>query len=404
MLMQSISQRFTLMICVCLVAAGTARGGGYIQTNLISNGAVPAQRIDPNLQDPWGMSFSGGSPMWNSDQASNAPASPPNRNAGPVTTVYSISQGSRPTVTGNVPALTVGNTAAPYITPGPATDFPVVSGGVSAKAAFIFANLDGTISAWRGGLSAPSNQSILQPTATVAGASFTGLAIANLPNGGPVQIYAADQNSTNVIPFNAAWVKGTPFSDPSAGSFPAGYTTFNVQNLLVNGVQTLFVTYANQNTTGGIVDEFKTDGTFIKTLINDTAGVHLSAPWGMAIAPANWGQFSGDLLVGNNNPDGSGNTTINAYNLTTGAFVGTLMLADGSIFSEPDLWALNFGNGGGSGSPDVLFFNAGLASAADGLVGAISIPEPSSAVMGLIAVGLLAGGWQLKQRRRIVQS
>ena len=62
-------------------------------------------------------------------------------------------------------------------------------------------------------------------------------------------------------------------------------------------MQTLFVTYANQSTSGGIVDEFTTNGIFIKTLINDTAGVNLSAPWGLAIAPAGWGQFGGDLLV-----------------------------------------------------------------------------------------------------------
>ncbi len=67
------------------------------------------------------------------------------------------------------------------------------------------------------------------------------------------------------------------------------------------------------------MDEFTTNGTFIKTLINDTAGVHLDAPWGLAIAPAGWGQFGGDLLVGNNNPDADGLTEINAYNLTTGA-------------------------------------------------------------------------------------
>ena len=107
------------------------------------------------------------------------------------------------------------------------------------------------------------------------------------------------------------------FTDPNFSNFPTGYAAFNVQNLSVNGTQTLFVTFANQATSGGIVDEFTTDGTFIKTLINDTAGPHLNSPWGLAIAPAGWGQFGGDLLVGNNNPDPDGLTGINAYNLTT---------------------------------------------------------------------------------------
>jgi hypothetical protein len=76
------------------------------------------------------------------------------------------------------------------------------------------------------------------------------------------------------------------FTASNAASFPADYAVFNVQNLSVNGVQTLFVTFANQSTGGGIVDEFITNSTFIKTLINDTAGVHLDAPWGLAIASA----------------------------------------------------------------------------------------------------------------------
>ena len=94
----------------------------------------------------------------------------------------------------------------------------------------------------------------------------------------------------------------------------------------------LFVTYANQSTGGGIVDEFSTNGTFIKTLIYDPKGFHLDAPWGLAIAPAGWGQFGGDLLVANNNPNSAGLTEINAYNLKTGAFAGTLMLNHTSAF------------------------------------------------------------------------
>ena len=122
------------------------------------------------------------------------------------------------------------------------------------------------------------------------------------------------------------------FTDPNFATFPTGYAAFNVQNLSVNGTQTLFVTYANQSTGGGIVDEFSTNGTFLKTLINDTAGAHLDAPWGLAIAPAGWGKFGGDLLVANNNANAAGLTEINAYNLTTGAFDGTLMLNNGSAF------------------------------------------------------------------------
>ncbi len=239
--------------------------------------------------------------------------------------------------------------------------------------------------------------------ATVAGASFTGLAIGNLPNGGAAQLYAADQNSGNIDVFNSKWTMTGSFTAP--GTLPASYAAFNVQNLNVNGTPTLFVTFANQLTSGGIVDEFKTDGTFIKTLVNDTAGVNLASPWGLAIAPAGWGPFGGDLLVGNNNANSAGLTEINAYDLTTGAWQGTLTLDTGLPFSETELWALSFGNGGSAGSMNTLYFTAGLDNNTNGLIGAISfVPEPSSAVLGLIALGVLAGSWRWKNRRRNARS
>ena len=152
------------------------------------------------------------------------------------------------------------------------------------------------------------------------------------------------------------------------------------------------------------MDEFTTNGTFIKTLISDTAGVHLNAPWGLAIAPAGWGQFGGDLLVGNNNAGPNGLTEINAYNLS-GVWQGTLTLDTGQPFSATELWALSFGNGGSAGSTDTLFFTAGLDNNTNGLLGAISsVPEPSSAVLGLIALGVLTGGWRWKNRRRSARS
>ena len=118
-------------------------------------------------------------------------------------------------------------------------------------------------------------------------------------------------------------------------------------------------------------------------MINDTAGTHLDAPWGLAIAPTGFGQFGGDLLVGNNNANSGGLTEINAYNLTTGAFDGTLTLNTGQPFSETELWALGFGNGGSAGSANTLYFTAGLDGNTNGLIGSLApVPEPSSAVAG----------------------
>jgi hypothetical protein len=94
--------------------------------------------------------------------------------------------------------------------------------------------------------------------------------------------------------------------------------------------------------------------------------------WGLAVAPAGWGQFGGDLLVASNNPNRAGLTEINAYNLKTRAFKGTRMVTPRKLFSVTELWAISFGNGAGAGSTNTLFFTAGLANNTGGLLGAIT--------------------------------
>jgi uncharacterized protein (TIGR03118 family) len=373
---------FALLAPVCL-AAGLARAQ-YTETNLVSNEAGVAPVTDPNLIDPWGLAFSATSPLWVSNQGSGT------------ATVYKLTGASSSAtqltegvanVGGAAPSDANGptgqvSTAAPGITTS-ATDFQV-SGG---KAAFIFDNLDGSISAWRGGLTSSAI------TATVAGASFTGLAIGDT-SGGAAQIYAADQNSDNVDIFNNQWQQVGSLTDPN---LPANFTAFNVQNL--NG--TLFVTYANPNNPlGGVVDEFSTNGTLITQLITDPTGTHLQSPWGIALAPAGWGQFAGDLLIGNNGGDG----TINAYSLA-GVQQGQITLGPDSPFTEQQLWGLTFGNGSSAGSSDILYFSAGYtADATNGLIGAISVPEPCSAVLALLAISKLAGGRRLRNCRRAARS
>lgn len=370
-----------ILASVCLVA-GQARAQ-YVQTNLVANTTGIAPITDPNLTNPWGISFSTTSPLWVSNQVSgtatvyNISVTPP---TGPILTEGIVNEGNAAPSPANGPTGQV-STAAPGITT-VATDFPVTG----SKAAFIFDNLDGSISAWRGGLTS----SVIE--ATVAGASFTGLAIGN-PTPGVSQIYAADQNSNGIDVFNSAWQLQGAMVDPS---LPAGFTAFNVQN--INGV--LFATYANPNNPlGGFVDEFSTSGAFIQRLISDPSGTHLDSPWGVALAPAGWGQFGGDLLIGNNGGDG----TINAYSLT-GVQLGQIQLSNGSLFSEGNLWGLEFGNGGSAGSVNTLDFAAGLESGVDGLVGTISVPEPSSAVLGLLAIGQLAGRRRLRNRRGAASS
>ena len=375
-----------------LLAVGTTRAGDvYVQTNLVTNdqNVVKAQQTDPNLINPWGFSFSTGSPLWVSNQGSGTATVyklTGNTSSKNLLTVGVPNLGNAPPSDANGPTGQV-STGAPGVTT-LATDFPVNNGSGNGKALFIFDNLDGSISAWRGGFS----QAVV--VQSIAGASFTGLAIGNIASGA-AQIYAADQNSGNVFAFNSQFNKVGTLTDPNG--LPSGFNAFNVQNL--NG--TLFITYANPNNPlGGVVDEYTRDGTFIKRLIDDAPGAHLDTPWGLAIAPKGWGQFGGDLLVGNNDGDG----TINAYTLG-GLWQGKLTLKGSQIFSQGELWALTFGNGGGAGSPEVLYFDAGLPGATNGLIGAISsVPEPSSAVLGLIALGVLTGGWRWKNRRRSARS
>jgi uncharacterized protein (TIGR03118 family) len=376
---------FPLLIGLAGMATRVEAGDIYVQSNLVSNISGTAELTDPNLKDPWGISFSTGSPFWVSDQASSVGGSS-------VTSLFSLTPGKVsivpvtfgiPNQGGAAPSDANGptgqvNTSAPGITTS-STDFQVNG----SKAAFIFANMDGSISAWNGGAHATI-------VASVSGASYTGLAIGNDKSGASF-IYAADQNSGKIDIFNSKWVNTGTLSDPNG--LPAGFKSFNVQN--IGGL--LYATFTNQNNPlGGVVDVFKTDGTFVKRLIDDPNGFWLDNPWGLAIAPKSFNQFGGDLLVGNN----GGNGWINAFDPNTGNFLGVLSLAGGQPFSEADLWALTFGNGKSGGQKDTLYFTAGLASNHDGLLGSIAaVPEPASAVLGLISINLLAIGSRWKARR-----
>ncbi len=237
---------------------------------------------DPNLIDPWGFAFSTTSPLWVSNQGSGTATVYKITGTSSSATLLTVgvpNVGAAPPSDANGPTGQV-SPAAPGITTA-ATDFQV-SGG---QAAFIFDNLDCSISAWRGGLT----NSVI--TATVAGASFTGLAIGNTSTGA-AQIYAADQNSGNVDIFNSQWQQVGALTDPS---LPAGFTAFNVQNIN----NTLFVTYANPNEAlGGVVDEFSTNGTLITPLdhrsdrhASSVAVGHCPCPRGMGTIrrrPAHW--------------------------------------------------------------------------------------------------------------------
>jgi uncharacterized protein (TIGR03118 family) len=174
-------------------------------------------------------------------------------------------------------------------------------------------------------------------------------------------------------------------------NLPAGFVPYNVQ--VLNGV--VYVTYFNSATkSDGIVDAFSTSGTFLARV---GTGGSLDQPWGLAIAPTSFGSLAGDLLVGN-----KASGEISVFNLTNDTALGTLNGTNGSPIVIQDLWALTTGNGTSAGSTEQIYFTAGVGGYRDGLLGAIqlsSVPEPSTAVLSLIALGVLTARCGWKKRR-----
>ncbi len=363
-----------------------AAAGPYVQINLVSDMPGLATITDPALVNPWGVSHSATSPFWVSNQGTNT------------TTLYAVTDSTH---VGKVTAVNppTGNVAIPTTANGPqgptgqvnntnTAAFPVGSGGNGGSAHFIFDNLNGTISAWDTGPTA-----FVQ--ATSPGEIYAGLAINTAQN----MIYAAnDAGAGSVDVFNSSFAKVTTpgaFTDPS---LPAGLVPFNVQD--ING--TVYVTYApsgrpaQQHATPGqgMVAEFDENGNFIRNLI---VGSQLAAPWGITFAPSSFGQFGGDLLVGNFSYDDS---VINAFDPTTGAFLGTIPIDPGAGNTAGGLWAIEFGVGGSNGSPDTLYFADGINGEAAGLFGAVnSVPEPSALAIFVSALTFF-GLSRVRLRRR----
>ena len=339
-----------------------------MQSNLVTSsqavltglGYAPAAHVDASLLNPWGVSYGPATPFWVSD------------NGAGVSTLYNT--------TGVKQALTVtipGSPTGQVFNNGGANDFKV--GAIRAN--FIFATENGTIAA------RPAGATSATTVATTSGAVYKGLAIGN--NGAGTFLYAANFNSGKIDVFNnnfAATSLAGSFTDPA---LPAGYAPFNVQTL--NGK--LYVTYALQDAAkhddvpgpgNGFVSVFDLNGNFVTRV---ASGGTLNSPWGLDIAPAGFGGYANDLLVGN-----FGDGTINVFDPVSNLFIGQLTNAAGIPFMIDGLWALINGNGGNGGDPNRVYFTAGINGEADGLFGSLTVPEPGSLALfgsGLAVLALL---------------
>jgi uncharacterized protein (TIGR03118 family) len=345
-----------------LATAGSAPGGTavgqetYSVTNLVSDGAIPALRTDPNLVNAWGLTALPTSPWWVANNGTDT------------TTLYNgdgVPQfGATPLVV-SVPGAPTGAVA------NPTSSFVVSAGGAMGPARFIFATEDGTIRGWNPGVpppppAPPSTQTEVAVDNSAAGSVYKGLAIGSVETSN--FLYVTDFVNGKIDVFDESFAPvEMPFVDPG---LPSGYGPFGIQNIGGH----LFVTYAKQSGGNdevqgqglGFVDEFATDGTFIARVA--TRG-QLNAPWGLAMAPTNFGRFSGDLLVGN-----FGDGTINAYAPEADGWAhrGQLRTADHKPVTIDGLWGLGFGNGSGSGARNALYFTAGPDDESHGLFGRIT--------------------------------
>jgi uncharacterized protein (TIGR03118 family) len=309
---------------------------------------------DPNLVNAWGLTAGPGGPFWVSDNGTG------------VSTLYGGDGQAVPLVVTIPPAS--GNPQGPIGSPSGIVfngtgDFTLTQNGVSGVPFFIFATEDGTIAGWAPDINFVTAVTAVDNGGTTSQVDYTGLALAN--NGSGNFLYVADAVGGTIHVFDHNFQPATlsgSFTDPT---LPAGYTPYNIQN--ING--TLYVTFTNQSTGevlgNGQVDAFDTNGHLIRSL---TRGGNLNMPWGLAIAPPDFGQFGGALLVGN-----KGDGHIDAYNPVNGDFRGQLQDPNGNPISIDELWGLSFGNGGAAGDPDSLYFTAGPNNYADGLFGSIQV-------------------------------
>jgi uncharacterized protein (TIGR03118 family) len=327
-----------------------AQQAGYSQTNLVANTAGVANHTDPQLSNPWGISFIPGQPFWIAN------------NNGGTSTLYDAQ--------GNKNSLVVGIPVAahnPCPQGCPTGTVANTVNGYFGNGAFLFDTEDGIIANWTGQGNAvavvdnSANGAVYKGLALVTNNEGTFLLAANF-NSGKIDVF--DRN------FNATHLVGN-LTDPN---LPAGYAPHGVH--VVGNL--IMVAYAQQDSAKhdpvigaglGIVDAFDFEGNFHGTF---ATGGTLNAPWGIVMVPATFGTFAGDVLIGN-----FGDGTMNAYD-TQGHFKAQVADSSGHVITNPGLWDMVFG-AGGTGDPNTLYFTAGGANQTSGLFATL---VPATAVVG----------------------
>jgi uncharacterized protein (TIGR03118 family) len=334
-------------LSVLTSASSAASPNSYLVTNLVSDEPGVATTLDPKLVNAWGLAALAGSPWWVADNGTD------------FSTLYQANGtkvGLEVSIPDGGPTGLVANAGASFV---------VTNGMVSGPARFIFDTEGGLILGWNPAVN--PNQAVV--AVNRPDSIYLGLAIGSTPSGD--RLYAADFHNARVDMFNGSFQLITPgaFVDPN---LPDGYAPFGIANL---GGQ-IFVAYAKQDEDQeeevagqgrGFVSQFDLDGNFVRRVASHG---QLNAPWGLARAPASFGAFGGDLLVGN-----FGDGEINAYEQQPdGSYerVGALRGPDHKPILIDGLWALDFGKGGAANGPtDTLFFTAGPDEETHGLFGSI---------------------------------
>ena len=350
----------------------------YQQTNLVS------ATSDPNLKNPWGMARGTNTPWWVADNVTG------------VSTLYDGS-GAKVPLTVTIPHTPGTATGSPtgIVFNGSTTDFVIPQGltGAGLTGLFIFVSLDGTISAWNGGL--PNRNLATQVVPGSATSVLTGATIAQI--GDDRFLYVADirQGKIAVYDTNFKPVKvGKHASDDEDDEHafddedvPKGFVPFNVQNIGNN----LYVTFAQQNQAKnfvvfgaglGFVDVFSPRGRLLMRLEH---GDWFNAPWGLTLAPSDFGTFSHKVLVGE-----FGSGEISAFDAVTGKWEGELRDKSNAVLSiggQGALWALAFGAGISKSDPlngpdNALYFAAGPNFPNGGLFGTLTPIDPPDLIQG----------------------